>query len=232
MTRGSADAQFVLAVITGVSWTIVYINAIWIGLRQKTYAMPMVALALNFAWELTYATIDTRTAVLNPNVDTITWAAVETAWAVADILLVYTFFRFGRTEFPTFVTREMFVTGFFLAFGASCVVQWLIIAQFGADVGVRYSAFLQTVVMSALFIAMFAARQGLRGQTLTIAVGKCIGTLAATILYGWVEPSMFILGLGAVCFVLDVAYIGLVVWARRQSNDLSAPTPVAEPVPA
>ena len=101
-------------------------------------------------------------------------------------------------------------------FLVSVALQVLFIAEFGAAVGVRYSAFLQTVVMSSTFIAMFFARGGLRGQTLTIAIGKCIGTRAASILYGIVEPSSFVLGLGVVCLVLDLVYIGLVVWAKRR----------------
>jgi hypothetical protein len=39
-----------LTLISGLAWTIVYIDSIRIGFRQKTYAMPMAALALNFAW--------------------------------------------------------------------------------------------------------------------------------------------------------------------------------------
>jgi hypothetical protein len=35
-------------------------------------------------------------------------------------------------------------------------------------------------------------------------------------LYGIVEPSSFVLGLGVVCLVLDLVYIGLVVWAKRR----------------
>ena len=87
--------------------------------------------------------------------------------------------------------------------------------------------------MSGLFIAMFVARRGLRGQTLTIAVGKWIGTLAATILYGVIESSPFILGLGIMCSVFDIVYIGLVLWARRR-KDVFAPaaTPAAEVVAA
>ena len=44
-----------LTAISGLAWTIVYIDAIRIGFRQKTYAIPMAALGLNFAWESTYA---------------------------------------------------------------------------------------------------------------------------------------------------------------------------------
>jgi hypothetical protein len=127
----------------------------------------------------------------------------------------------------------MFVTWAVLAFAASCTVQWLFIAEFGVTKAVDYSAFLQTLLMSSLFIAMFYARRGLRGQTLTIAVGKWIGTLAATILYGVIQYSSFVLGIGILCCVLDIAYIGLVIWAKARPEALApAAAPAAEPVPA
>lgn len=221
----------ILVDITGAAWTIVYINAIWVGFRQRTFAMPLVALALNFAWELTYSAVDLRTAVTVPSTTNTAWAVVEIVWALFDVVVVATFFRFGRAEFPS-LSKRMFTAAAMLAFAVSLAVQWLFIAEFGAQVAVRYSAFLQTVVMSWTFIAMFVGRRGLRGQTVTIAVGKWIGTLAATILYGVVEPSSFILGLGIVCCVLDLVYIGLVVRAKRSPAGFTTsrmPEPVQLP---
>ena len=51
------------AVLSGLAWAIVYMESIRIGFRDKTYAMPIVALALNFAWESTYAVHDLMTSV-------------------------------------------------------------------------------------------------------------------------------------------------------------------------
>jgi hypothetical protein len=42
-----------LTLISGLAWTIVYIESIRVGFRDKAYAMPIAALALNFAWEST-----------------------------------------------------------------------------------------------------------------------------------------------------------------------------------
>ena len=41
-----------LVALSGICWTVVYVDAIRIGFRNKTYAIPFWALALNFAWEL------------------------------------------------------------------------------------------------------------------------------------------------------------------------------------
>lgn len=204
-----------LTAISGLAWTIVYIDSIRIGFRQKTYAMPMAALGLNFAWESTYAVHDLTTAVSLQGL-------VNLVWALADLAIVYTFFAFGRAEFPRFVTRPMFTAWGILVFGASFAVQWLFIAEFGAHDAGRYSAFLQNLLMSGLFIAMLVARRGLRGQTLTIAIAKWLGTLAPTILLGVLDNSPFILGIGIMCSVFDLVYIGLAVWVKTHPDALTA----------
>jgi hypothetical protein len=213
------DVDLALVIISGLAWTIVYLDAIWIGLRQKTYAMPVIALGLNLAWESTYAPFDLTTVPPGQGVinEISAQGAISVIWALADVVIVYTFFKFGRNEFP-FLTKKLFVAGAILIFASSYAVQWLFIGQFGLADASRYSAFLQNLLMSGLFIAMFVARQGNRGQTLTIAIAKWIGTLAATFLYGPIEGSAFILGLGVMCSVLDLVYIGLVISATRRST--------------
>jgi hypothetical protein len=140
---------------------------------------------------------------------------VNAAWALADVVIVYTFLRYGRGELPDFVSRPMFATWAVLIFATAYVMQWLFIVEFGWGEASKYAAFLQNLLMSGLFIAMFVARQGTRGQSIVIAVGKWIGTLAPTILFGGFAGSVFILGLGLLCSVFDLAYIGLLLRARR-----------------
>jgi hypothetical protein len=198
-----------LTLLSGVAWTVVYVVAIRIGFQQRTYAIPAAALALNIAWESIYATHGIVTG--NLSVQTF----VNVAWALADVVIVYTFLRYGRRELPDFVSRPMFVAWAVLIFAAAYTVQWLFIAEFGWAEASRYAAFLQNLLMSGLFIAMFVARRGPRGQSIVIAVAKWIGTLAPTIAFGALRGSAFILGLGVLCSVFDLAYIGLLLWARR-----------------
>ncbi len=192
-----------------------YVESIRVGLRDKTYAIPVAALALNVAWESTYAVHDLRTSVSIQ-------AFVNLIWALADLAIVFTFFKFGRRELPRFVTRRMFAAWGLLVFGAAYAVQWLFFAKFGAHEAARYSAFLQNAVMSGLFVQMILARRGLRGQTLTIALAKWIGTLAPTILIGIIQGSRFILGLGILCSVFDLVYIGLVLWFQKHPEGVAS----------
>jgi hypothetical protein len=197
-----------LTLLSGVAWTVVYVVAIRIGFQQRTYAIPAVALALNIAWESIYGI---RGLVTDTSVQTF----VNLAWAAADVVIVYTYLRYGRKELPEFVSRPMFLVGSLLIFATAYIVQWLFIVEFGWAEAPKYSAFLQNLLMSGLFIAMFVARQGSRGQSIVIAVAKWIGTLAPTIVFGILAGSGFVLGVGLLCNVFDLAYLGLLLWARR-----------------
>jgi len=203
--------ETLLMALSGIAWTIVYLEAIRLGFNHRTYAIPIAALGLNFSWEWTYAVID----LSNDPAQLQTW--VNLTWALADCVILYTYFRFGRHELPAFVTKPLFVLWGVAIVALSFVVQWLFIAEFGLDdlAAPRYSAFLQNLLMSGLFIAMFVGRGGTRGQSLVIAVAKWIGTLAPTILIGVLRDSPFILGIGILCSILDLAYIAILVRARR-----------------
>jgi hypothetical protein len=198
-----------LTIVSGLAWSIVYIEAIRLGLRYKTYAMPVAALALNFAWETIYG-IHGLTGTVSAQ------SIVNLVWAAADVVIVSTFFRFGRAELPRFVTRPLFIGWGVIVFGTAYALQALFIGQFGWGDGAKYSAFLQNLLMSGLFIAMLVSRRGARGQSMVIAVAKWLGTLAPTILIGALGGLPFILWIGILCSVFDLIYIGLLWWARRQ----------------
>jgi hypothetical protein len=91
-----------LTLVSGIAWTVVYAEAIRVGFRDRTYAMPIAALCLNFAWESTYAVHDLVTA---PSLQ----AYVNLVWAIADLGIVYTYLRFGRSELPGFISRSQFI---------------------------------------------------------------------------------------------------------------------------
>ena len=206
--------QLFLTVVSGLAWTIVYIEAIRLGFKYKTYAMPVAVLGLNIAWETIYGvhglteTIDAQTIF-------------NLLWASADVVIVFTFFRYGRSELPKFVTRPLFIAWGVVIFAVSYAVQALFIAEFGWMDGARYSAFLQNLLMSGLFIAMLVARRGTRGQSMVIAIAKWLGTLAPTILIGVLGNLPFIIGIGVLCSVFDLIYIGMLWWAKKNPAALA-----------
>jgi hypothetical protein len=67
---------------------------------------------------------------------------------------------------------------------------------------------------------MLRSRQSAKGQTILIAVSKCVGTLTPTI-YGALEGNLFILVTGAMCFTFDVIYIISLYAVKHQIQDVS-----------
>ena len=201
-----------LVLISGMVWVFVYIDSIRIGLKEKTYAMPFWALALNFAWEALHTIIGYRVWGLYLQL------YINAVWALIDIGILYTYFRFGRKYYPKNFPPSWFqiwgVLGLVIAF----LIQYLFINEFGLAIGATYAAFLQNLLMSILFIKMLIQRKSSEGQTLLIGVSKWVGTLAPTILFGAVgvsgggttiPPSSFILGIGMLISLFDLIYIGL-----------------------
>ena len=208
----------VLISISGLAWTIVYIDSIRIGMKDKSFAMPFWALALNIAWELLHAVFGFREVGLTLQI------AINGIWFLFDIGLLYTFFRFGQRYFPKQYHVSWFyawgIFGLLIAF----ILQLAFIQEFGLLMGAVYSAFLQNLLMSILFIVMLAQRNGTEGQTLLIAVSKCIGTLAPTIFMGvlgvesFMEPNRLVLVTGGLILFFDLAYIWLLYKAKSREK--------------
>ena len=213
--------KILLTIISGLCWTIVYIEGIRVGFRDKSYAIPFYALALNFAWEALYTFHGFRiNGVTVQNV-------FNAAWLTFDVGILYTYFRFGRRYFPwrqnagppAIPTHRdsnfAFVGWSTLGLITAFAIEYAFLREFGVAKGAGYSAFSQNLLMSILFIAMLTRRGSREGQSGTIAVNKWIGTLAPTILYGalgeggFPRGSFLILTLGILCSVFDVIYIWL-----------------------
>jgi len=218
--------KIVLTVISGVCWTIVYIDGIRIGFRDKSYAIPFYALALNFAWELLYTYFGFRTnGVTVQNI-------FNSVWFAFDVGILYTYFKFGRKYFVSFRDQppataggsdKSFIAWSLVALVTAFVVQYAFRREFGVSKAAGYSAFPQNLIMSILFIGMLVKRGTREGQSLTIAINKWLGTLAPTILYGAIgeggfpHGSFLILTVGLLCSVFDLIYIGLLAKTRPAS---------------
>jgi hypothetical protein len=198
--------KLALTLVSGICWTVVYIEGIRIGFRDKSYAIPFYALALNIAWELLHTIFGYQSGV---SVQTI----INTVWFAFDVGILYTYFKYGRKYFPRNLPPGAFIGWSVLGLVISLAVEYAFIREFGVAVGAGYSAFLQNLLMSVLFITMLVRRGSSEGQSLYIAVNKWLGTLAPTILYGIVgeggfpHGSVLILVLGICCSVFDLIYI-------------------------
>lgn len=187
-----------LILTSGISWTIVYIELIRRGFQDKTYGMPLFVLALNIAWEFMFAfwVFDEM------NIQRV----VNIVWFLFDMVIVFTYFRFGRREFPK-ASQRFFIPWSLVAFAVGFLVIYFTHYEFDEFWGARYSAFAQNLLMSVLFIDMLVRRDDVRGQSMYIAIFKWLGTLAPTIQHYLQTGSNLILILGIGCFIYDVIYI-------------------------
>ncbi len=211
--------KIILTLISGICWTIVYLDGIRLGFKHRSYAIPFYALALNFAWELLYTYYGFQSTLS-------VQAAVNAVWLVFDVGILITYFKFGRKYFPARVpgysstsghAAGAFIGWSVLALIAAFCIEFAFSKEFGVRVGAGYSAFLQNLLMSVLFIAMLVRRTSREGQSLTIAVSKWLGTLAPTILFGMIgdggfpNGSFLIAVVGLLCSVFDLIYIRLLL---------------------
>ena len=201
-----------LLLLSGICWTIVYIQLIIVGFKDKTYGMPFVALALNFSWEALHSYIGLKNNLFSIQ----TW--ITLIWLLLDIVIVYTYLRYGRKHFPKHTSKKYFIPWTTLIFLMSFFIQYYFIVEFG-DLGRLYSASLQNLIMSILFINMIVNRTTTAGQSLTIAINKWIGTLAFTILFGVIGGSKLILAIGIFCSVFDILYIYFLNSVKKSSRN-------------
>jgi hypothetical protein len=200
------NIKLALTIISGICWTVVYIEGIRIGFKDRSYAIPFYALALNLAWELLHTVFGFRAGVSVQSV-------INAVWFGFDLGILYTYFKYGRKYFSRDLPLNAFLIWSVLGLATAFAVEYAFIREFGVAVGAGYSAFLQNLLMSVLFIGMFVRRGGREGQSLIIAVNKWIGTLAPTILFGLIgsggfpSGSFLILTLGISCSVFDLIYI-------------------------
>lgn len=205
--------KLVLTVVSGVCWTVVYIEGIRLGFRDRTYAMPFCALALNIAWEFVHTALGLKR---NPDLQTL----INGIWFLFDVGLLFTYFKFGKKYFQTNFRPHWFVSWSTIVLITAFLLEYAFILEFGQFSGGAYAAFLQNLLMSVLFINLFMQRADREGQSLLIAISKWIGTLAPTILFGLIGsgtfagPNVFILIVGLLCSVFDLIYIFLLAGKR------------------
>ncbi len=188
-------------VISGICWSAVYADSIRTGFKQKTYCMPLFALGLNIAWEGIYAYTD-----LFIRGEIGAQAIANAAWFLLDIFIVVTWFKYGKSEMEGELGKKWFIPWSVLVLVCCFALQILFMVEFGDIEGEKYSAFLQNIAMSIAYLYMLNRRKSSKGQTMTIAICKCVGTLTPTI-YGALEGNLFILVTGVICFIFDVIYI-------------------------
>jgi len=217
----AAQIMVVAAIIGDLLWLLAYILIIRKGFQDKTYGVPMLALALNFTWEYIYT-------VRFPPSD---WPHIVLRWAwfLADAVIVIQYFYYGKETGETSKLKEYFYPISIFTFVNAYLFQYLFRSHFYAPNGYE-NAFLINFLMSLLFVQFFFQRSpGLRGLSYGAAWAKMLGTAILSIIFALQRTQSifryeFMIYIYASTFLYDVIYIVLLARARRANRNLPAST--------
>ncbi|MBI3240951.1 MAG: hypothetical protein HYZ49_01490 [Chloroflexi bacterium] len=202
-------------IISGVLWTLAYILIIKRGFQDRTFGMPLPALAANISWEFLFSFIRPHpTPQLYVNI----------VWFLFDVVILFQAFRFGKAVFEGGLPKRLFYPALALTLVIGFGLVAAISSEFNDWEG-KYAAFGQNLMMSVLFVSMLFQRNNVGGQSLYIAVFKMAGTLVPSVLFFAFVPSSPLLNfLYVSIFIFDLIYVlalyqklagsGINPWAR------------------
>lgn len=198
----------VLVTAGGLFWVIAYLQSIRVGFTLKTYCIPFVALFMNVGWEL-YNTIRgfliAGMYFLN---------VINAIWFVLDLLIVYTFWNYGRNEPQKRRRFVWIVIGLFLS---GLILNHVSAVLFTPEIGANYFGYCINIIMSILFVTNFITGKKHFKHDLLVAISKLLGTFLLTLLLGvfgvtrlgGVDRIMLLLGF--IVFIIDCYYLVLLI---------------------
>lgn len=205
---GQNTMQTIISVIGGMFWILTYIFIISKGFKDKTYGMPLIALCANISWEFIFSFVFPYGSPQS---------YINYLWFGLDMIIVAQFLKYGKNEFLEWSSSKLYKL--FVVLLASEFSIILVGSIAISDFRGIYSAFGQNLVMSILFIMMLSKRNGLRGQSIYIAIFKMLGTGLTSLHFYLYEPitqsSSILPSLFILTFIFDIIYIYLII---RQSK--------------
>jgi hypothetical protein len=196
----------VFALVTAISWTFAYVLIIRVGTSERTFGLPIVALATSFSWEFCFTFV-------RPVVGIRQW--VDVVWFAFDCAIGYTVLRYGPREFP-YLDRRV---------SPACIGLNGASLQFDGS-GSTITGIGDNIGMSGLFRAGPAARGGGRGQSVGIAAPKPVGTACGSLTLLTSGQHLDARGrtpllhfMYRACLVLDLAYLAALILVRRPLLD-------------
>lgn len=209
---GTDPWVIVVDIGTGL-WVIAYIIAIVQGFKQKTYAVPLVAIAANFTWEVLASFKWVAPIKL--------WHIGAIVWMLFDITIVYSLFRYGRNVQVIPEIKKWFYPVVIGTFILAYIFQEQFAQYYNDDLGFE-DAYLINNSMSILFIFMYFTRREAGDMAYWVAWLKMLGTGVTSLSMYFLLPKFYpqrtefdfmtLLYCGA--FGFDVIYVLLLTKAR------------------
>src|SRR5258707_7680336 len=85
--QGVSNFELFVVILGEGLWIIAYALIIWTGFRNRTYGIPLTAVALNYSWEVLYCFVFPSSC----------WVVrlLRYSWLALDSLIVWQLLRFG-----------------------------------------------------------------------------------------------------------------------------------------
>ena len=165
--QGVSNFELFVVILGEGLWIIAYALIIWTGFRNRTYGLPLTAVALNYSWEVLYCFVFPSSC----------WVVrlLRYSWLALDSLLVWQLLRFGRREqrIPDF--RQHYYIGLLVIFVMAAIGHLTFHHAF-QDQGGQEAAYAINFIMSILFVLLFYSRRDGHGLSYGAAWAKMLGT--------------------------------------------------------
>ena len=195
-------------------WFFTYALILRRGYLDKAPGVPLFALTLNLAWDVSGAFI-----VQSPLIQHV----IDIGFVAVNIVITLQWFRYWRNDFPRLSTFEFY---FFWALAQVVAFFIVLLGNIELDDVLLYKmGFVDNFINSALFIAMLYRRPALQGQSIYIGISKLLATGSMSLAmylkpFPGLEDSVITVPLYVAIVVLDVIYVGAFrAKARRLAVD-------------
>ncbi|SHF96909.1 MULTISPECIES: hypothetical protein [Flavobacterium] len=175
-------------------WVLAYMLIIYRGLKDKSYGMPLVPLALNLGVEFVFSFCDRFNLLFSYT------------WFLLDLGIVYTYFKYGYPSFKKYYRLEKtqwyvisilaLILGILINYYGHEFFAHLLPELHDNHISIFFSV-LTCIFMSICRLAMFFQRENSEGQSFIIASVIMIGNflcffqiVATSTLYIWTNPLM------------------------------------------
>jgi len=223
--------------VGGVLYTLTYYLMTRQSLRERTYAMPLLPLAFNFAWEaimLFYVSEELHEQ------------AIFTLWILLDAGLVYTVVKYGAYEWthaPVLARNLGKILAAMIAWwgwALYAVCAWWLRNDVGKKAGIFYqgvegpdvvelgfwTALVAQIVLSCASLAQILVRGNSGGTSYTIWSCRFVGSLFGLngnylwLWWAWPEAHEYFVNPFAICLLItwvvaDLAYLFVLVEVKK-----------------
>jgi hypothetical protein len=188
-------------------WVVAYIVTIRVIIKKKTLAIPVIAICLNFGYEVTCAFF------FLPNMGKAVVVGYW-AWMVLDCFIIIHAYRYGDKQIRNPYIKANFKWLFLLGAVIAFVVEFFFITSYDIPMA-PFDAYLINFTMSVCFIYLVFI-PGYEGNSLLTAWTKFFGTAWTSVMFQMRYPdNHFLTSLYIATAIFDVFYIYLLYQKRK-----------------